>query len=72
MSKGVPYGWPPNTWQSPLMLEAASIGQGSCEDGVQLRVQPFSQPQDGEHRIVYCSEVSPKIQDAVFPRRDLD
>ena len=42
------------------------------EDGVQFRVQPLSQPQDAEHRIVYGGEVSPKVRDAVFSRRDLD
>jgi hypothetical protein len=42
------------------------------EDGVQFPVQPFTQPQDAEHRIVYCGEVSPKIQNAVLPGRDFD
>ena len=36
------------------------------EDGVQFRVSPLSQPQDAEHRIVYCGEVSPKVRDAFF------
>jgi hypothetical protein len=37
------------------------------EDGVQFRVKPLPQPQDAEHRIVYGGEVSPKVQNAVFP-----